>query len=478
MSTIPRFLNASLEEVDPELAALVEAEAVRQWRGLELIASENFTSKAVFDSLGSCLTNKYSEGYPSKRYYGGNEVIDQVEELAQARALAAFGLDPEEWGVNVQAYSGSPANLAVQTALLEPHDRLMGLDLPSGGHLTHGFRTVNKKISASAIYFESLPYRINPETGLVNYDEVDELSANFMPKLLIAGGSAVPRDWDYARMRAAADKVKAYLMTDMAHYAGLVAAGVLASPFEHSHVVTTTTHKSLRGPRAALIFYRKRPRTLADGSLEVDPRSVGLEAKINFAVFPALQGGPHNNAIGAVATALKQAASDEFKAYGVQVQKNASALGAALVSRGHTLVTGGTDTHLVLWDVRPHGLTGSKLEKLFEAASITTNKNSIYGDKSAVNPGGIRLGTPALTSRGMTEVHMEAIAGFLDRGVAIALDIQAKSGKKLVDFVAAIQSSDAVVALKADVEALATQFPMPGFETADMTLDAPAAASE
>lgn len=268
MSSIPTTLpgQVSLSEHDPVMFDLIEKEKHRQWSGLELIASENFTSKAVMDCLGSALTNKYSEGYPGKRYYGGNEFIDQVENLCIERALAAYGLNAEEWGVNVQPYSGSPANFAVYTALLRPHDRIMGLDLPSGGHLTHGFYTYSKAdnqrkaVSATSIYFESLPYRVHPETGLIDYDALESQASLFKPALLIAGGSAYPREWDYVRYRKIADENGSLLMMDMAHISGLVATQEAISPFQYCDIVTTTTHKSLRGPRAGMIFYRKDSR--------------------------------------------------------------------------------------------------------------------------------------------------------------------------------------------------------------------------
>ena len=273
--------DRSLSESDPELFALIEREQSRQLLGLELIASENFTSRAVMEALGTCLTNKYSEGLPGKRYYGGNEFIDQVEQLCIARALSAFRVESSEWGVNVQPYSGSTANWAVYVGLLQPHDRVMGLDLPSGGHLTHGYYTAKKKISATSIFFESFPYKVDGSSGYIDYDKLRENALVYRPRMIIAGGSAYPREWEYARMRAICDEVGAFLMVDMAHYAGLVAGGVLQSPFAHAHIVTTTTHKSLRGPRAGIIFFRKE-----------------FEERINFAVFPSVQGGPHKSAGG------------------------------------------------------------------------------------------------------------------------------------------------------------------------------------
>ncbi|KAG7699101.1 hypothetical protein KL930_002112 [Ogataea haglerorum] len=456
------MVEGHLKDVDPEVASIIQDEIERQRHSIVLIASENFTSTAVFDALGSPMSNKYSEGYPGARYYGGNEHIDRMELLCQARALKAFNLDADKWGVNVQALSGSPANLQVYQAIMKPHERLMGLDLPHGGHLSHGYQTDTRKISAVSTYFETMPYRVNLDTGIIDYDMLEKTAVLYRPKVLVAGTSAYCRLIDYKRMREIADKVGAYLVVDMAHISGLIAAGVIPSPFEYADIVTTTTHKSLRGPRGAMIFFRK-------GVRSVNPKTgkeiyYDLENPINFSVFPGHQGGPHNHTISALATALKQAATPEYKEYQLQVLKNAKTLETEFKRLGYKLVSDGTDSHMVLVNLRDKGIDGARIESVCEQINIALNKNSIPGDKSALVPGGVRIGAPAMTSRGLSEEDFVKIVGYIDRAIKIAKNVQSSlpiEANKLKDFKAKIgQGSEELAALKQEISDWAGQFPL------------------
>lgn len=397
-----------LQQTDNELHTLLVEESERQRNSIELIASENYTSLPVRECLGSCLTNKYSEGYPAARYYGGNQVIDKVENLCRQRALELFRLDPSTWHVNVQPYSGSPANFAVYTALLKPHDRIMGLDLPAGGHLTHGFQTPKRKVSATSLFWESMPYTVDSQTGLIDYDDMEKRALAFRPKILIVGASAYARDFDYARFRQIADRAGSILMGDIAHISGFVATQEMANPFEYCDVVTTTTHKTLRGPRSGMIFCKQQ-----------------YAKQIDDAVFPGLQGGPHNHQIAALATALKEASTSEFKQYINQVRQNARALASALKEQGLRIITDGTDNHIVLVDLKPYKLTGKMAEAALEAVGISSNKNTIPGDSSALNPSGLRLGTAAITTRGATEADCQQIASLIAQALNTQHSVEA-----------------------------------------------------
>jgi glycine hydroxymethyltransferase len=380
---------ASLSKADPIVADLIRREVARQEHGLELIASENFVSVAVLEAMGTALTNKYAEGLPRKRYYGGCEVVDEIEQLAIDRAKALFRAEH----ANVQPHSGAQANMAAYLAVAKPGETLLGLALPHGGHLTHG-----ASVNFSGSLFRAVQYGVREDTGRIDYDEVRAIALAERPRLLVAGGSAYARIIDFATMRAIADEVGATFVVDMAHFAGLVAAGLHPSPVPHAHIVTTTTHKTLRGPRGGMILCR------AD-----------LAKAVNKQVFPGTQGGPLEHVIAAKAVALGEASQPEFKEYAAQVIKNAQALAAALVQRGYAIISGGTDTHLMLVDLRPKQLTGKEAEQLLDRAGITVNKNTIPGDpQSPFVTSGIRLGTPAVTTRGFTEVEMSRVALLID----------------------------------------------------------------
>ena len=392
---------------DTEIFDLIEAEHQRQLRGIELIASENFVSDQVMQAMGSCMTNKYAEGYPGKRYYGGCQVVDQSERLAIQRICQLF--DAEY--ANVQPHSGAQANAAVFFAVLKPGDTFMGLNLDHGGHLSHGSR-----VNTSGILYNPIGYNLNKETGLVDYDEMEQLAIEHKPKLIIGGGSAYSREWDYARMRAIADKVGALLMVDMAHPAGLIAAGLLDNPVKYAHIVTSTTHKTLRGPRGGIILMGKdfeNPWGLKTPKGETKMMSQLL----NSAVFPGTQGGPLEHVIAAKAVAFGEALSPEFKEYALQVKKNAACLAEELTKRGFTIVSGGTDNHSMLVDLRSKypDLTGKVAENALVAADITVNKNMVpFDSRSAFQTSGIRLGTPAITTRGAKEDLMVEIAELIE----------------------------------------------------------------
>ena len=379
----------SLDEVrtvDPEVADAIVSEQERQNSHLELIASENWVSKAVMAAMGSPLTNKYAEGYPGKRYYGGCECVDVVEELARNRAMELYGCTY----ANVQPHSGAQANLAVQFALLQPGDTIMGMNLDHGGHLTHG-----SPANISGTYFNIVPYGVNDD-GFIDYDKLEELAKESKPKMIIAGASAYARTIDFKRFREIADEVGAYLMVDMAHIAGLVAAGLHPSPIPYAHVVTTTTHKTLRGPRGGMIL---------------SSAEFAKEHKLNKAVFPGIQGGPLMHVIAAKAVCFKEALDPSFKVYQQNIYNNAQALAKGLISRGLKIVSGGTDNHLMLLDLTPFNETGKEIEALLDEAHITANKNTIPNDPQKANvTSGIRLGTPAVTSRGLNTEDMDQLA--------------------------------------------------------------------
>ncbi|HET9099409.1 MAG TPA: serine hydroxymethyltransferase [Acidobacteriaceae bacterium] len=413
-------MSQSLAQSDPEISAAVQHEVQRQHEGLEMIASENFVSQAVWEAAGSVFTNKYAEGYPGKRYYGGCEYADVVENLARDRAKQLFGADH----ANVQPHSGSQANAAAYMAIIQPGDTILGLDLAHGGHLTHGH-----KLNFSGKLYRVASYGVRKDTEVIDYDELQQIAERERPKMIIGGGSAYPRTFDFPRMRQIADKVGAFLVVDMAHFAGLVAAGVHPSPVPHAHIVTTTTHKTLRGPRAGLILCQQ-----------------DLAASVDRSVFPGQQGGPLIHVIAAKAVAFKEALQPDFKDYARQIVANAKALAESLMAEGYRVVSGGTDTHLMLVDVFVKGMFGSEAEKALGDAGITVNKNAIPFDVNPpMKPSGIRVGTPALTTRGMREEEMRIIG----RWIVQALDHRSDPAH--------------LAKIRAQVLDLAEQFPLYGW---------------
>ena len=413
-------MSAPLAVADPEIASQIQYEIMRQHEGLEMIASENFVSRAVLEAAGTVFTNKYAEGYPGKRYYGGCEFADVVENLARDRAKRLFGAEH----VNVQPHSGSQANAAAYMTLCVPGDTILGLDLAHGGHLTHGH-----KLNFSGKLYRVVGYQVRRDTETIDYDELEATALREKPKVIVGGGSAYPRQFDFPRMREIADKVGASLMIDMAHFAGLVAGGVHPSPVPHAHVVTTTTHKTLRGPRAGMILCRQE-----------------LAASIDRSVFPGQQGGPLMHIIAAKAVAFREALQPEFAEYARQIVANAKVLAAALAEGGYRIISGGTDTHLILVDVFQKGILGSEAEFALGQAGITVNKNAIpYDANPPMKPSGIRIGTPALTTRGMKEPEMRGIAGW----IVSALEHRADPAK--------------LAQIRGEVLEMAEQFPLYGW---------------
>jgi glycine hydroxymethyltransferase len=416
---------------DVEIERLIIAEEDRQRNGLEMIPSENHTSGAVLHALGSRLTDKYSEGYPGMRYYGGCEIVDQVENIARDRAKKLFGVSH----ANVQPYSGSPANMAVYFALADPGDTIMGMALYFGGHMTHGL-----KVNFSGKWFNSVQYRTGKD-GYLDYDAMAALVKEHKPKLIFVGATAYPRIFDWQRLREIADLVDAFLIADISHIAGLVIAGAHPSPAGIADVITTTTHKTLRGPRGAMILSNGNP----SNPLKSMPRSKeNLPTLIDRAIIPGLQGGPHNHQTAAIAVALHEAAQPEFKVYGQQIVKNAKKLANKLNTKGYQLVTGGTDNHLLLIDLTKQGVTGAEAEQALGKAGITINKNTVpYDPRPPFDPSGIRLGTPALTTRGMKEAEMEQVADWIDEAITSRGD------------------DSKLASMRATVKDFATNFPLP-----------------
>jgi len=407
---------------DPEVAELINSEAERQFEKIRLIPSENYVSAAVLEASGTVLTNKYSEGYPGRRYYEGQQFIDPIETLAARRAEALFGADH----ANVQPYSGSPANLAVYLAFLQPGDTVMGMALPMGGHLTHGWG-----VSATGKWFRSVQYGVRADTGRVDLDQVRDLALAERPKLIFCGGTAIPRTIDFPAFAEIAAEAGAVLVADIAHIAGLVAGGAHPSPVGYAPVITTTTHKTLRGPRGAMIM------TTAEYASQVDK-----------AVFPGLQGGPHNHTTAAIAVALREAAEPAFRDYAHQVVANAKALAAALLDRGYALVSGGTDNHLILIDLTPQGIAGKPAAKALDRAGIEVNYNTVpFDPRKPFDPSGIRIGTPAITTRGLGEPHMAQIAAWMDEAITAA----AKDDEAAIERIAG------------EVRELLAGYPMPGW---------------
>ena len=421
-----------IPKVDPEVAEIIENEAKRQEDGLELIASENFTSDAVMEAQGCIMTNKYAEGYPKKRYYGGCEVVDEVEKLAKKRACELFGAEY----ANVQPHSGSQANMGVYFAVLEPGDTVLAMNLDHGGHLTHG-----SPVNFSGKLYNIVPYGVSKETGMIDYDELERIAIESKPKLILAGASAYPRTIDFKRFREICDKVGAYMMVDMAHIAGLVAAGLHPSPVPYADFVTTTTHKTLRGPRSGLILAKKE-----------------YLKQINSAVFPGMQGGPLMHIVAAKAVCFKEAMSDDFKAYQKKVLENAAAMADEFIKMDYNLVSNGTDNHLMLIDLRNKGKTGKIVEKALDKAHITVNKNMVpFDDQSPFITSGIRVGTPFVTTRGLGEEDVRLLARLVDR---IVMSIKTNEYSPKIGIDESVISDEVINEVRAEVKKICEKYPL------------------
>ncbi len=436
--------------MDSSIFDLISQETERQKKTLMMIPSENYTYDEVRRAVGSVLMHKYAEGYPNRRYYQGNKIIDQVEDLARNRALEAFGLDSKAWSVNVQPHSGSEANLAVYNALLDVGDRIMSMFLPDGGHLSHGWQVGDKKVTLVSKIYSVAFYKLNPETRLLDYEAIEKQAEEFKPKLMISGGTAYPREIDYQRLALIAHKVGAYFMADVAHEAGLISAGAVKSPFEFADVVTMTTHKTLRGPRGAIIFSKKE-----------------LGEAIDSSIIPGIQGGPHLHTIAGIAVALEKTKTDEFKKYAMQTVVNARALAGVLLDGGLDVVSGGTDKHLVLVDLRPSASSGWFVAWALEAAGIIVNRNAVPNETaSPFYPSGIRMGTQALTVRGMKETEMKLIGGWILKvvervGIVALPEDKLQRNSYLSEFLKKIEGDKQLSGIKKEVEELCSRFPVP-----------------
>ena len=442
------LINRPITE-DKEVWHLIQKETARQRSWLNLVASENFAPRAIMEAEGSLMMNKYSEGYPGMRHYGGNEVIDQMETLCHDRALRLYDLDPSSWGVNVQSLAGTQANSQVYHALMKPHERLMGLSLTHGGHMSFGYQTDKLKVSCVSAYYDTLPYEVDLSSGRIDYDDLEKLALRFRPKVIVAGASSYCRLINYQRLKSICNKVGAFLVVDMAHIAGQIAAKLLPSPFEYADVVTTAAQKTLRGPRGAMVFFKKE-----------------LEGPINFSVFPASQGGPHNHTITALTVALGQASTNEFREYQRQLMANAKSLETALVEHGFSLVSGGTDIHMVVVSLVDKNIDGARVNAACERAHISLSATAVPGDKWAL-PRAVRIGTTPMTTRGFKEADFRRVVELLSLVVDISIKVQAAlpdDANKLRDFKAALSARSEFDKIVKDVGNWVSPLPIPSIE--------------